>query len=75
MRGLGLAIGYAYSRAWGHPIRVNSAPASRRTGIQYPILFLGIEMAICNKSRGIRGTNAVIHLWTVVFDGMERHLK
>ncbi len=39
MRGLGLAIGYAYSRAWGHPIRVNSAPASRRTGIQCPILY------------------------------------
>ena len=28
-----------------------------------------------NKTHGIRGTNAVIHLWTMVFDYMERHLK
>ncbi len=28
-----------------------------------------------NKTHGIRGTNEVIHLWTMVFDYMERHLK
>jgi dipeptidyl-peptidase-4 len=28
-----------------------------------------------NKTHGIRGTNAVIHLWTMVFEYMERHLK
>jgi len=28
-----------------------------------------------NKTHGIRGTDEVIHLWTMVFDYMERHLK
>ncbi len=28
-----------------------------------------------NKTHGIRGSNAVIHLWTMVFEFMERHLK
>lgn len=28
-----------------------------------------------NKTHGISGTNEVIHLWTMVFDYMERHLK
>jgi dipeptidyl-peptidase-4 len=28
-----------------------------------------------NKTHGIRGKNAVIHLWTSVFDFMERYLK
>ena len=28
-----------------------------------------------NKTHGIRGSNEVIHLWTMVFDYMERHLK
>lgn len=28
-----------------------------------------------NKTHGIRGTNEVIHLWTMVFEYFERHLK
>ena len=28
-----------------------------------------------NKTHGIRGSNEVIHLWTMVFEFMERHLK
>ncbi|HXV64731.1 MAG TPA: prolyl oligopeptidase family serine peptidase, partial [Vicinamibacteria bacterium] len=28
-----------------------------------------------NKTHGIRGTDEVIHLWTMVFEYMERHLK
>ena len=28
-----------------------------------------------NKTHGIRGRNEVIHLWTMVFEYLERHLK
>lgn len=38
MRALGSAIACAHSRDLVHPIRVNSAPASRQTRIECPIL-------------------------------------